>query len=95
MELIFEWDKIKSKANLQKHGISFEEAKSVFYNPLSKIFDDEFHSLTEKREIIIGYSNQSKLIIVIFTERKQNVIRIISARYATKKEKKVYEENLR
>ena len=95
MELIFEWDKIKSKANLQKHGISFEEAKSVFYNPLSKIFDDEFHSLTEKREIIIGYSDQGKLIIVIFTERKQNMIRIISARYATKNEKKDYEENLR
>ena len=94
MELIFEWDQRKAKSNIQKHNVSFEEAKTVFYNPLSKIFEDEEHSYKEKREIIIGYSSEERLIIVIFTERKQNTIRIISARTATKKEIKDYEENL-
>ena len=73
----------------------FEEAKTVFYNSLSKIFDDEIHSIKERREIIIGHSIKNRILIVIFTERKQNLIRIISARTATSKERKDYEENVK
>ncbi len=61
MELVFEWDKKKAEINIQKHNVDFVEAKTVFYNPLSKIFDDEFHSIKEKREIIIGYSSKGRL----------------------------------
>ena len=93
MELVFEWNKKKAKTNFQKHNIDFDEAKTVFYNPLSKIFDDETHSTKERREIIIGHSIKGKLLIVIFTERKQNLIRIISTRTATAKERREYEEN--
>ncbi len=95
MELFFEWDKKKAKMNLQKHNVDFEEAKTVFYNPLSKIFDDEIHSIKERREIIIGHSTKNRILIVIFNERKQNLIRIISARTATSKERKDYEENVK
>jgi hypothetical protein len=93
VELIFEWDRKKAEINIQKHNVSFDEAMTVFYNPISKIFEDDEHSYKEKREIIIGYSSKERLIIVIFTERKQNTIRIISARTATNKERKDYEEN--
>jgi uncharacterized DUF497 family protein len=94
VELIFEWDKKKEEFNIQKHNVYFEEAKTVFYNSLSKIFDDEIHSIKEKREIIIGHSGKGKLLIVVFTERRKNLIRIISARPATAKERKNYEENV-
>jgi uncharacterized protein len=93
VELIFEWDKNKAKINLSKHNVSFEEAKTVFYNPLSKIFDDEIHSIKERREIIIGHSNKGRILIVIFIEKRQGVIRLISARTVTAKERKDYEEN--
>ncbi len=95
MELIFEWDKKKAKINFKKHNIDFEEAKTVFYNPLSKIFDDEIHSIKERREIIIGHSSKNRLLIVIFNEREQNSIRIISARIANTKERIDYEENIK
>lgn len=95
MELIFEWDKKKADRNFQKHNIDFNEAKTVFYSPLAKIFDDKIHSINEKREIIIGYSSKGRLLIVIFTERKQNVIRLISARTATTKERTDHEKNVR
>lgn len=62
---------------------------------LSRIFDDEFHSTEEKREIIIGHSGKGRLLIVIFTERKQNLIRLISARTATVKERKDYEKQVK
>lgn len=93
MELIFEWNRVKEKINFKKHGITFNEAKTVFFDPLAKIFDDELHSLKEKREIIIGHSTKNRLLIVVFVERYRNIIRIISARLATKNEKKDYEEN--
>jgi len=95
MEIVFEWDKNKAKINLRKHNVDFAEAKTVFYDPLSKIFDDEFHSNGEKREIIIGHSGKGRLLIVIFTERKQNLIRLISARTATVKERQDYEKEVR
>lgn len=89
----YEWDITKAKNNVKKHGISFEEAKTVFNNPLAAIFDDEAHSsLAEHREIIIGHSQQNHLLLVSFTERLQ-VIRIISARIATQKEREDYEQN--
>jgi uncharacterized protein len=90
--MMFEWDKSKATANLKKHGVSFEEAKSVFDNLLAVIFDDEAHSVGEKREIIIGHSRNNRLLLISFTERP-NAIRIISARLATRRERKNYEQN--
>jgi uncharacterized protein len=74
----FEWDESKATANLKKHGVSFEEAKTVFDNVLAVIFDDEAHSVGEKREIIIGHSHNNWLFLISFTE-SPNPIRIISA----------------
>ena len=91
MELQFEWDEQKAKLNLKKHSIDFEEAKIVFRDPLAYIFDDEWHSVGERREIIIGHDSKNRLLLVCFTERNQ-VIRIISARLATKKERQDYEQ---
>lgn len=93
MELRFEWDGRKAVANLAKHQVSFEEAQTVFYDPLAYIFDDEWHSTDEPREIIIGHSYSSRLLLVNFTEREPSLIRIISARRATKQERRDYEEN--
>lgn len=93
MKYRFEWDQKKAKSNLIKHGVSFEEAKSVFDDPLAYIFEDEEHSFGEKREIIIGHSISKRLLLVVFTERS-NKIRIISTRLATKKERQDYEENI-
>lgn len=78
---------------MQKHGVSFEEAVTVFKDPLALIFDDEEHSEDEHREIIIGISALSRLLLVCFVERFEDVIRIITARTATRQEKKDYEEN--
>ena len=91
MELQFEWDEQKGKLNLKKHSIDFEEAKNVFRDPLAYIFDDEWHFAGERREIIIGHDGKNRLLLVCFTERSQ-VIRIISARLATKKERQDYEK---
>ena len=88
----FEWDESKATANLKKHGVSFEEAKTVFDSVLAVIFDDEAHSLDEQREIIIGHSRRNRLLLVSFTERP-NAIRIISARIATRREREDYEQN--
>ncbi len=92
MQLRFEWDERKAAANLSKHKVSFEEAQTVFYNPLACIFDDEWHSADEPREIIIGHSNSDRLLLVCFTEREPGLIRVISARRATKRERGDYEE---
>jgi uncharacterized protein len=90
--MAFEWDKSKATANLKKHDVSFKEAKSVFDNVLAVIFDDEAHSVGEKREIIIGHSRNNRLLLISFTERP-NAIRIISARLATRRERENYEQN--
>jgi uncharacterized protein len=87
----FTWDDNKAAANQQKHGVSFEEAQTVFDNPLAVIFADEVHSDLESREIIIGHSVRNRLLLVCFTERADS-IRIISARQATAKERSDYEE---
>ena len=89
----FEWDKNKASSNIRKHGVSFDEARTVFNDPLARIFDDEEHSSIERREIIIGHSIVNRLLVVCFTERKE-AIRIFSARLATLRERKDYEENI-
>lgn len=91
MELPFEWDDQKAILNLKKHGIGFEEAKTVFQDPIAYIFNDEWHSIGENREIIIGRDSNNRLLLVCFTER-DGKIRIISARLSTKKERQDYEE---
>ncbi len=93
MSYRFEWDDNKARSNELKHGVSFDEASTVFDNSLAVIFDDEVHSKNERREIIIGYSINKRLLLVCFTERPGEIIRIISARLPTAKERKDYEEN--
>ncbi len=87
----FKWDKIKAKKNLQKHGVSFEEATSIFLDDFSLTIDDKFHSLDEERLIDIGRSQIGQIMVVVYTERG-NTIRIISCRKATKDERKLYEK---
>ena len=93
MSLRFEWNKEKAKTNIKNHGVSFDEASTVFGDPLAYIFDDEEHSKDEEREIIIGHSLLNRLLLVCFTERNRDLIRIFSARKLTKKERKKYEEH--
>ena len=87
----FEWDSRKAEANIAKHNVSFEEAETVFFDPIAAIFDDEWHSTGERREIIIGYSQRNRLLLVCFTEREGTVIRIISSREATPTERRRHE----
>ncbi|MBN1316676.1 MAG: BrnT family toxin [Anaerolineales bacterium] len=88
----FEWDQIKANLNLQKHQVSFEEARTVFDDPLFITFLDIEHSLDEERYITIGFSQRNRLLLVAHTERKET-IRIISAREAMKNERRYYEES--
>ena len=87
----FEWDKNKAASNLSKHGVSFDEARTAFDDPLYIDFYDPDHSYDEHRYIIIGQSMQNSLLVISYTERG-NVIRLISARQATRKERETYEE---
>jgi uncharacterized protein len=86
-----EWDDAKAAVNLRKHGVSFEHAASVFYDPLALTGDDPDHSVSEKRFVTFGESSTGKLLAVFHTSRT-NKIRIISARPATRTERKIYEE---
>jgi uncharacterized protein len=87
----FEWDENKAIKNLLKHGISFEEAKTVFSDPLYVEFYDPDHSEDEERYLIVGESYQGRLLIVSYTERR-DFIRLISARVVTRTEREAYEE---
>lgn len=90
--LKFEWDPPKACANLKKHQVSFEEAKSVFYDEFAVQFFDEEHSSEEDRFFMLGMSSRAKLLIVCHCEREHGgVIRIISARKATKREGAFYQ----
>lgn len=89
----FDWDEAKGRSNLRKHGVSFDEAKTVFLDPLARVFDDPDHSIHERRELIVGRSLRSRLLFVFFVERGGKV-RIISARKATKLEREDYEEGV-
>ena len=88
----FEWDDLKAESNERKHGVRFEEARTVFDNPLARIFEDE-DAVSERREIIIGHSDDHRLLVVCFTE-SETAVRLISARLATRRERQDYEENL-
>lgn len=87
----FEWDNNKALINEKKHGITFEEASTVFYDENAILFDDPDHSEAEERFLMLGISEQTKMLIVSHCYRgKDGIIRIISARKATKKEAKQY-----
>jgi uncharacterized DUF497 family protein len=86
----FEWNPEKARRNLKKHGVSFDEAVTAFYDPLSATFDDPDHSDDEQRYITIGFSSQGHLLVVGHTERGE-IVRIISARPATARERKKHE----
>lgn len=88
----FEWDPAKARQNLQKHGVSFEEASSIFYDPLAVTGADPDHSEDEERLITFGMSSQGRLLVVSQTERGE-AIRIINARVATQLERHIYEES--
>jgi uncharacterized DUF497 family protein len=88
----FEWDPVKAASNLKKHRVSFDEATTVFRDPLARIVDDPDHSHDEGREIAIGHSMLNRLLFVFFTEREVGTVRIFSARVATRSERKDYEE---
>jgi len=90
-KLHFEWDEPKEKANVKKHGVSFEEAKTVFYDESAQLISDPDHSENEYRFILLGYSSGLKLLIVCHCYREDDgVIRIISARKATRREAASY-----
>ena len=87
----FEWDTTKAAANKKKHGVSFEEAQSVFYDEFAVQFFDD-NSVSEDRFLMLGFSDEARLLIVCHCERnKGDIIRIISARKATKKESNYYQ----
>ena len=91
MGLRFEWDRRKAARNLARHGVSFDEASTVFADGLSLTIPDPDHSDDEERWIIIGQSNRGRLLVVVHAEH-QNTVRIISARKAHKRERVKYEE---
>lgn len=87
----FEWDESKAARNLVRHGVSFEEAATVFGDPLSDTYNDPDHSLAERRFIIIGISEQGRMLMVSHTDDGE-VVRLISAREPTRGEREFYEE---
>jgi hypothetical protein len=97
MRLIFEWDAIKSRANLKKHQVGFEEARTLFSDPLMVTFADEHHSASEERLISIGRSATGRLVLVVHADHWESqdelVIRIISCRKTTASEQRTYEED--
>ena len=90
--MTFEWDDAKAKANIKKHGVSFEEAATVFRDPLYLVFSDPDHSVKESRFLVFGESSEGRLLVVSYTQRSKSV-RLISAREATRRERKHYEED--
>jgi hypothetical protein len=87
----FEWDAEKARSNARKHGVSFDEAATGFGDPLSRTIPDPDHSQSEARFVLVGRSNRGRTLVVAHTERDDR-IRIISARLASKREKQQYEE---
>lgn len=93
--ITFSWDAAKARANRKKHGVSFEEAQSVFYDEFAiQFYDDD--SSSEDRFLLLGMSNQSRILVVVHCERgsDKEVLRIISARKATSSERKHYEGDM-
>ena len=91
MQTLFEWDEDKAESNRRQHKVSFSEAQTVFLDDLSIVIPDPEHSEKEERLIIVGVSNQRRLLVVSFTERGK-IIRLISARKATRAERRKYEK---
>lgn len=91
--MIYEWDPAKAAANLKKHKVSFDEATSVFTDPLALTFDDPDHSLDEKRFITIGTSNKNRVLFLAHADRGEDHIRIVHSRRATKSETHAYQES--
>ena len=91
MRLVFEWDEAKAEQNLGKHGITFEEARTIFGDPFSMTIADPKHSADENRYVDIGTSATGRMLVVVYTERGGR-IRIISCRRATRTERKAYEQ---
>ncbi|HKV08224.1 MAG TPA: BrnT family toxin [Thermoanaerobaculia bacterium] len=91
MSMEFEWDPKKATENFKKHGVPFHEAATVFGDPSSIPYEDPTHSIGETRFILMGTSVQGRILMVSFTERKER-LRIISAREATRRERRIYEE---
>ncbi|HBL32042.1 MAG TPA: hypothetical protein DD490_34905 [Acidobacteria bacterium] len=88
----FTWDTSKAKRNLEKHGVAFDEASTVFGDPLAGTIPDKEHSSGEFRAATLGYSKQGRLLVVVHSEDEaQDVVRLISAREATPRERKSYE----
>jgi len=96
MKIVFEWDENKARVNLQKHKISFDEARTIFIDPFLVTFVDEIHSEKEERFISIGLSENNRVLLAVHTEREEKaeevVIRIISCRKATPAERTTYEK---
>jgi len=92
MALVFEWDPKKARRNFEKHGVSFDEAGSVFRDDMSIAIPDPLHSEDEERFVLLGYSYRNRLLVVVHTDRGDR-IRIITARPASKRERMRYEEN--
>ena len=90
----FEWDPRKAVGNLAKHAVSFEEAATVFGDPLGRIINDPRHSTDEERYILLGLSRRQRVLAVMFAEHRE-AIRIISSRRATRRERRDYEERAR
>ncbi len=88
----FAWDENKATSNLAKHGVSFEEAATVFGDPLSDTFDDPDHSAEKRRFVIIGMSEKGRILIVAHTDEGE-VVRLISARETTRGEREFYEKS--
>ncbi len=91
MGYIFEWDPKKAESNARKHGVTFDEASTVFGDPLALLMRDPDHSLGEERYLVLGMSHQRRLVVVAFVERPPRT-RLISARWATRRERRRYEE---
>jgi len=91
--VIYEWDPEKAEANLRKHGVSFEEAATVFLDPLAVTYPDPDHSDEEDREITIGHSGKQRVLFVSHCQRGDR-IRLLSARKATQRERKGHEEGI-
>lgn len=92
MDFTFAWDAAKARNNLEKHGVSFEEAASAFSDPLSRTIPDPDHSEIEQRYVLIGMSHVGRLVVVAHAERGDR-IRIVNARLASKRERRAYEED--
>ncbi len=94
-EIRFEWDPAKAESNEPKHGVSFEEAKTVFWDEQGLLLEDPDHASGEERFVLLGLSRSLRLLVVAHTLRRGDVIRIISARKATRHEAKQYQSRLR